>query len=201
MRLNQLGSSIAMIGLGLGVSVLAAPAANAATVNAADGTAIHQITSSTSSTTQIYEIAHTCAKGTDAGADTDHEGVFCADLDAEVLSDGSVEVWPEAEGSCQMLPESGKFVLCANVTLDYEIADSVGDVDVQQQAECGHLYGVCGTPRYDVYGAGYLVPAGGCANVWSVVLAGSQIELPGSAVDSNLAANLGSGHVYVGSGC
>ena len=159
---------------------------------AADGTPIYHITNRT---VQPLATSHACAVGNQTtGTDSAHQGVFCADLVASANSNGTVTIYPQAEGVCQTLP-AGASVQCANVTLNFGMWDSTEQELIHGSATCGHAAGPCPTPRYVTPPPPVdFVLTSGCINVWTVVYSESAIELPASDVYAVLGANVSSGH-------
>ena len=152
-----------------------------------DGTPVYHLTNHTLAP---LATSHACAvAGTNDGT---REGVFCSDLVATVNSDGSVSIYPQAEGVCEVI-SNGTFPQCANIVADFGMWSTLGELSGDWEGTCGHAAGACPTPRFYTYGAGLTVTSG-CFNVWTVVNAGSTIELPVSAHNAVLGANLGSGH-------
>jgi hypothetical protein len=71
------------------------------------------------------------------------------------------------------------------------------EIDGDYIAECGHSFGPCFSPRTDVSPV-TPYPLTKCLDVWTVVYAGSTIQLPNKAnTFVQLSKNLSSGHVVV----
>jgi hypothetical protein len=158
--------------------------------HAADGTPIYHLTSRTA---QPLASAHACTAPNNDGTT---QAVFCADVIGYSNGNGTATIYPQAEGICQNLANRSNFPQCANITLVFGLwAPGPQELSGDWGAECGHSFGPCPTPRYIVDGGA--VGVDGCTEVWTVVDAGSVIELPVSAKFVSLPANLGSGHIIV----
>jgi hypothetical protein len=139
---------------------------------------------------------HACAA---LGNDGTTQAVECADIVASG-GPGFVSIVPQSEAMCQNLANRSVFPQCANALITMSLftpgPTQQGSWDTEQ---CGHSAPLCKTPRQ------YFLPGlfttfdqvTSCTDVWTVVAAGSNIELPVSAKTVFSSANLGSGHAIV----
>jgi hypothetical protein len=139
---------------------------------------------------------HACAA---LGNDGTTQGVECADIFVSG-GPGDVDIVPQSEAICQNLANRSVFPQCANAVITMGLFASgptqQGNWDTEA---CGHSDGPCGTPRQIFTGNMFVAfdQVTSCTEVWTVVAAGSNIELPVSARTVFSSANLGSGHAIV----
>jgi hypothetical protein len=133
------------------------------------------------------------------GNDGINQGVECADLYA-APKNGGVDVFPLAEGFCN---HGSTYPQCANVDIFLNVNLGNGASGTIDEGICGHSNGNCvnGGRNYFLGSNGFhLTGCGGIgttSEVWTVDWAGSDIELPGSALNVASTSNLGSGHALV----
>jgi hypothetical protein len=101
-----------------------------------------------------------------------------------------------AEGICQnAFSSTSEPVQCANVDITFALWTQGEELGAWTM-ECGHNGTTCSPTRTTV-SIEALVPLTACEQVWTVVYAGSTIELPHTAAEVTLGANLGSGHITI----
>jgi hypothetical protein len=202
----------------LGLSAAMAPAASAATVtnlpNFCQGEPQLHPTSTAPDGDPIYHIKGPgCLAGTHAclelGFDKySNTGIECADVfvDPQQIMTGTgeiengISVVPVAEGYCQN--SSNAIVQCANVSVDFKLADGAGQVGATSTLLCGHQNGSCSTARNEGEGPELLIKKPVCQSgtvdeVWSVDVSSSVIQLPRSDTKVSFPGNESSGHAIV----
>jgi hypothetical protein len=141
---------------------------------------------------------HACSVGAlNNGTTNDgtNEGVFCADV-SNSTNGSTVIVNMGAEGICQnAFSSTSEPVQCANVDITFALWTQSGEIEVATM-ECGHNGTLCSATR-STASVPILVPLTACEQVWTVVYAGSTIELPKTGAGVTLGANLGSGHITI----
>ena len=141
---------------------------------------------------------HACSVGTLSNGTTNdgtNEGVFCADV-SNSTNGSSVIVNMGAEGICQnAFSSTSEPVRCANVDITFALWTQ-GEEIAAATMECGHNGTLCSTGRTTASIA-ISVPLTACEQVWTVVYAGSTVELPTTGAGVTLGANLGSGHITI----
>lgn len=133
---------------------------------------------------------HSCA---DIGNDGTTKAVLCADL----IDNGNGTFGGAAEGVCVRLSD-GAYVQCAHIHIYVALETTDGQIGEVGEPQCGHEFGDC--PHNDRF-IRYTDTLGisGCHDYWTVVFAGSYIQLPGVTGEGfrTLSANLGSGHTII----
>lgn len=135
---------------------------------------------------------HACQAVTTT-ADNTNEGVFCADV-SNSTNGATVQVVMGAEGVCQT-QANDTAEQCSNISITGGLWTQGQQLAVFSFA-CGHTLGPCPTPR-KIFSFPVPVPLTGCEQVWTVVDAGSTIDLPGTGKPVSLTADLGSGHITI----
>ena len=128
-----------------------------------------------------------------AGNDGTTQGVFCAD----VVDEGGGIFYVEAEAYCQNL-SNHSYPPCADINFGFEGASTLSQgafwvISPNPTHFCGHTAGACPTGRRVAYSPTYSA----CDEVWTVVLSGARIQLPGSDQVVTLSANFASAHTTV----
>lgn len=146
-------------------------------------------TSVTGNAVQPLASAHNCKV---AGQSGSTQGVFCADI----VDEGGGVFLVKTEAYCQNA-STGNTMQCADINYGYEgaSANDGGAFHVVSQTHfCGHSAGACPSGRLaESFGAS----VGSCDEVWTVVLSGARIQLPGSDVIVTLTSNFASAHASV----
>jgi hypothetical protein len=129
--------------------------------------------------------------------DGTNKGVFCADISAPTNStNGKLTVTIGAEGICQNVATS-VIVRCANIDISYGLwTTNNREIKAASPLVCGHNGTLCSAGRTTAT-LGISVPVSSCEEVWTVVSAGSTIELPKTGDTASLGTDVGSGHITI----
>jgi hypothetical protein len=134
------------------------------------------------------------------GTNTSTEGVVCADLFAGPASDGDLDVYPVIEAYCQNDVTSA-VVACGSISFTIFLGFGNGNISFSYSAGCGNGKAACPGGRLKVSGPateiGLGCLPGTSSEVWSVVEAGTKINLPATLTINTLPSNLASQHAIV----
>lgn len=145
---------------------------------------------------------HACADMAPGPDSDNHYGVVCANLWAQPGPNGTITVSPAISAYCQVGLTTTD-VTCAQIDVEMELGLGNSTVSGFTGSGCGHKFGSCPVnAKYNLVGQPTNV-SGGCLGtktqdeVWTVLLANMDIELPVSDMDTFLPANLASQHALV----
>lgn len=133
-------------------------------------------------------------------------GVVCADIQTYQY-EGDVYANASVEALCEVNYGDSRVVTtqCANIVAKADMSNGAGGRYYSTKA-CGHQNGACPSGRFihDSPVEKVNTEGGACgtsptsiSQVWGIALAGTQIELPGSALTVGVTSNWSTGHFYV----
>lgn len=141
----------------------------------------------TTSAAQPLASVHSCKV---AGNDGTTQGVFCADI----IDNGNGTATIRAQAFCQNLSNLS-LPQCADINFQFEGGSAHSGIEGPFGGHfCGHTAGACPSNQRFIVDAGPFVV---CDEVWTVILSGARIQLPGSDKAVTLSANFASAHTTV----
>lgn len=189
---------VAAIALAAAGTVGAASAASTVTVTSSSHAPSDMSIHLADQLVQPFGSAHTCTKGVLSDGTTNdgtNQGVFCADV-KNSTNGATVQVDMGPEGVCQNVHTSG-FTQCADMEFFFALWTQGRALSPTFHWGCGHAPNALCPPGRVIVDVTISVPLSGCEEAWTVVDAGSTIELPRTARTATLTANLGSGHITI----